>query len=47
MMLRALAQLDVPFRERNRVLLAAGHAPGYPEHSLEDPDLGPVRDALT
>jgi len=46
MLLRALAQLDVPFRERNRILLAAGHAPAYPQHSLEDPDLGPVRDAL-
>jgi len=46
MLLRALAQLDVPFRERNRILLAAGHAPAYPERSLDDPDLGPVRDAL-
>ncbi len=46
MLLRALAQLNVPFRERNRILLAAGHAPAYPERSLDDPDLGPVRDAL-
>jgi transcriptional regulator with XRE-family HTH domain len=46
MLLRVLEQLDVPFRERNRLLLAAGHAPAYPERSLEDSDLTPVRDAL-
>jgi transcriptional regulator with XRE-family HTH domain len=46
MLLRVLEQLKVPFREQNRLLLAAGHAPAYPERSLEDPDLAPVRDAL-
>lgn len=46
MLLRVLGQLKVPFRERNRLLLAAGHAPAYPERSLEDPDLEPVRRAL-
>jgi len=46
MMLRVLEQLKVPFREQNRLLLAAGHAPAYPERSLDDPDLAPVRDAL-
>jgi transcriptional regulator with XRE-family HTH domain len=46
MLLRVLEQLKVPFREQNRLLLAAGHAPAYPERSLDDPDLGPVRDAL-
>lgn len=46
MLLRVLEQLKVPFREQNRVLLAAGHAPAFPERSLEDPDLAPVRDAL-
>jgi transcriptional regulator with XRE-family HTH domain len=45
-LLRVLEQLEVPFREQNRLLLAAGHAPAYPERSLEDPDLAPVRDAL-
>ncbi len=29
-------QLDVPLRERNTLLLAAGYAPGYPEHPLEN-----------
>jgi transcriptional regulator with XRE-family HTH domain len=46
MLLRVLERLDVPFRERNRLLLAAGHAPAFPERSLEDPELQPVRDAL-
>jgi transcriptional regulator with XRE-family HTH domain len=46
MLLRALENLKVPFREQNRLLLAAGHAPAFPERSLEDPDLAPVQDAL-
>ncbi len=46
MLLRVLAQLKVPFREQNRLLLAAGHAPAYPERSLNDPELAPVREAL-
>ena len=46
MLLRVLEQLTIPLRERNRLLLAAGHAPAYPERSLDDPDLAPVRDAL-
>jgi len=46
MLLRVLERLEVPFREQNRVLLAAGHAPAFPERSLEDPELQPVRDAL-
>jgi transcriptional regulator with XRE-family HTH domain len=46
MLLRILEQLKVPFREQNRILLAAGHAPAYPERSLDDPDLAPVREAL-
>ena len=46
MLLQVLEKLKVPFREQNRLLLAAGHAPAYPERSLDDPDLAPVRDAL-
>ncbi len=46
MLLQVLEQLKVPFREQNRLLLAAGHAPAFPERSLEDPELAPVRDAL-
>jgi transcriptional regulator with XRE-family HTH domain len=46
MLLRVLEQLKVPFREQNSLLLAAGHAPAFPERSLDDPDLAPVREAL-
>ncbi|SHF13749.1 helix-turn-helix domain-containing protein [Streptoalloteichus hindustanus] len=46
MILRITEQLDVPLRERNRMLLAGGHAPVYPERGLEAPELGAVRAAL-
>jgi transcriptional regulator with XRE-family HTH domain len=46
MLLRVLERLEMPFREQNRLLLTAGHAPAFPERSLDDPDLAPVRDAL-
>jgi transcriptional regulator with XRE-family HTH domain len=46
LMLRLLDQLEVPFREQNQLLLAAGHAPAFPERPLEAPDLAPVREAL-
>jgi len=39
-------QLEVPLRERNQLLLAAGFAPAFPERSLEDPELAGVREAL-
>ena len=46
MLLRVLERLEVPFREQNQVLLAAGHAPAFPERRLDDPDLAPVREAI-
>src|SRR5256886_14575040 len=46
MLLRVAEELEIPFRERNHLLLAAGHAPAFPERSLDDPDLAPVREAL-
>lgn len=46
MLMRVLEELDVPFRERNQLLLAAGHAPAFPDRSLNHPELAPVRDAL-
>jgi transcriptional regulator with XRE-family HTH domain len=46
LLLRILRQLDVPFREQNRMLLASGYAPAFPERSLDDPDLLPVRAAV-
>ena len=39
-------QLEIPLRERNQLLLAAGYAPVYGERSLDDADMGPARDAL-
>ena len=46
MLLAVADQLHIPFRERNQLLLAAGHAPAFPERSLTDPELAPVREAL-
>ena len=46
MVVRLAESLEVPLRERNALLLAAGYAPAYPETHLGDPGLGPVRAAL-
>jgi transcriptional regulator with XRE-family HTH domain len=46
MIVRLAAELDVPHRDRNRLLLAAGYAPLYPERSLDDEDMAPVREAI-
>lgn len=46
MVLHLADRLEVPLRERNQLLLAAGYAPRYGARSLDDPDLAPVRDAL-
>lgn len=46
-MLLALAEgLDLPLRERNQLLLAAGYAPRYPEHALDADALAQVRASL-
>ena len=39
-------QLDVPLRERNELLLAAGYAPAYGQRDIDEPEMGPVREAL-
>jgi transcriptional regulator with XRE-family HTH domain len=46
MVLRLAEHLDVPLRERNQLLLAAGHAPLYTQRDLDAPALGPVREAI-
>jgi transcriptional regulator with XRE-family HTH domain len=46
MVLRLAEHLDIPLRERNRLLLAAGYAPLYEERSLEAPEMAPVHQAL-
>jgi transcriptional regulator with XRE-family HTH domain len=46
-LLLALAeQLQVPLRERNSLLLAAGYAPRYRQSQLDDPAMSPARAAL-
>ncbi|MFD4501660.1 helix-turn-helix domain-containing protein [Streptomyces sp. NPDC058457] len=46
MVLRLAEHLDVPVRERNALLLAAGYAPHYPETPLADPALDALRDGM-
>lgn len=46
MVLRLAATLDVPLRERNALLLAAGYAPVYPERPLDAPAMAAARDAV-
>jgi len=46
MLLRLADRLEVPLRERNRLLTAAGYAPMYAERGLEDPALQVPRQAL-
>ncbi len=44
--MRLAETLEVPLRERNNLLLAAGYAPLYPERPLEAAEMEPVRAAL-
>jgi len=44
--LRLAASLELPLRERNDLLVAAGFAPAFPESPLDDDALAPVRHAL-
>jgi transcriptional regulator with XRE-family HTH domain len=46
MVLRLAEQLEVPLRERNPLLLAAGYAPVYAERPLDSPEMEAVREAL-
>jgi transcriptional regulator with XRE-family HTH domain len=46
MVVRLAESLEVPLRDRNDLLLAAGYAPAYHETRLDDPGLEPVRTAL-
>jgi transcriptional regulator with XRE-family HTH domain len=46
MVLRLTERLDVPLRERNGLLMAAGFAPVYPERSIDAPEMRPARQAL-
>jgi transcriptional regulator with XRE-family HTH domain len=46
MVIHLAEQLDVPLRERNRFLVAAGYAPVYPESSFDSPGLDLPRAAI-
>jgi transcriptional regulator with XRE-family HTH domain len=46
MVVQLTTALDVPLRQRNTMLLAAGFAPVYRETSLGAPELAPVRQAI-
>ena len=46
MVLRLAAAMDVPLRDRNGLLVAAGFAPIYPEHPLDHPQIERVMAAL-
>ena len=46
MVLKLAERLDVPLRERNVLLVAAGFAPAFPQRPLQDPALKAARAAV-
>ena len=46
LVLHLAEHLDVPLRERNALLHAAGYAPVYRETPMDDIDMAPVRTAI-
>src|SRR5438067_10852318 len=46
LVLHLAEHLDVPLRERNAPLLAAGYAPTYHQTPLDGPEMEPVRASL-
>src|SRR6266571_8693193 len=46
MVLRLAERLDVPLRERNALLVAAGYAPMYRERPLDDPAQSAAKQAV-
>lgn len=46
MVLKLAERLDVPLRERNVLLVAAGFAPAFPRRPLDDPALKSAREAI-
>lgn len=46
MLLQLAESLDVPLRERNALLTAAGYAPMFRERPLDDPALSAAREAI-
>jgi transcriptional regulator with XRE-family HTH domain len=46
MVLKLAERLNVPLRERNMLLVAAGFAPAFPQRSIDDPALKSARAAI-
>jgi transcriptional regulator with XRE-family HTH domain len=46
MLLHLSDELEIPLRDRNQLLLAAGYAPRFAERALDAPEMEPVREAL-
>ena len=46
MLLRLAEHLEIPPRQRNALLVAAGFAPLYPQRDLDDPELQAARQAI-
>ncbi len=46
LVLHLAERLEVPLRDRNQLLLAAGHAPLFGQHDFDAPELAPVREAV-
>lgn len=46
MLLHLAEHLDVPLRDRNELLLAAGYAPAYSAAAIDSPRLSAVREAI-
>ncbi|MFL5844761.1 MAG: helix-turn-helix domain-containing protein [Solirubrobacteraceae bacterium] len=46
MVLHLADRLDVPLRDRDALLLAAGYAPAFGQRDMEAPEMAPVREAI-
>ena len=46
MLLRLAGRLEIPLRDQNALLLAAGYAPAYPERALDDPALRSAKEVV-
>ncbi len=46
MVLLLAEELDVPLRGRNELMMAAGYAPAYTEHALDDAEMNEVQRSL-
>ena len=46
MVVQLADHLDVPLRDRNSLLLAAGYAPAYAQHDLDAAEMDPIREVI-